>query len=385
MALPISVTYTFATATSAIPLSQLDANFTTVVNGVNGIGNGTNALSNATINGFTGNTAVINVGSGQFYKDTAGLIGMGTTAPVYNLHVKNSGGNCYSAVQYGAGTIGYMLAASNEVWINAFNGTNDVLIFGTGSTERARVSATGNFGIGTAAPAYKLDVNGGVNNTYMRITGDSSDAFYGMDTTGVYCGTTSATKPIRFLTNSTEAARITSGGFLGVNTTNPGYQLTVQTSTSTSFGINKSGAGGWCRENYSAPNAGVYYFDYFATYSSPTQLGYISSNGTTMTYGTSSDVRMKENIVDSPSALDDLEAVKIRSFDWKSKGHHQKFGVIAQELIDVVPDAVQKGQTEEDMWGVGYANLVPMLIKAVQELKAQNDELKARVAALEAK
>jgi len=51
MALPISVTYTFATATSAIPLSQLDANFTTVVNGINGIGNGTNSLANVQITG----------------------------------------------------------------------------------------------------------------------------------------------------------------------------------------------------------------------------------------------------------------------------------------------------------------------------------------------
>jgi hypothetical protein len=51
MSLPISVSYTFASATSAIPLSQLDSNFTTVVNGINGIGNGTNALSNANITG----------------------------------------------------------------------------------------------------------------------------------------------------------------------------------------------------------------------------------------------------------------------------------------------------------------------------------------------
>lgn len=66
MALPISVTYTFATATSAIPLSQLDANFTTVVNGVNGIGNGTNSLSNVSITGgnavvTTANATTLNV------------------------------------------------------------------------------------------------------------------------------------------------------------------------------------------------------------------------------------------------------------------------------------------------------------------------------------
>lgn len=60
MALPISVTYTFATATSAIPLSQLDANFTTCVNGINGIGNGTNALSNVSITGGNATVTTVN-------------------------------------------------------------------------------------------------------------------------------------------------------------------------------------------------------------------------------------------------------------------------------------------------------------------------------------
>jgi hypothetical protein len=51
MALPITIPNTFAGATTAIPLSQLDNNFTTVVNGVNGIGNGTNSLANVSITG----------------------------------------------------------------------------------------------------------------------------------------------------------------------------------------------------------------------------------------------------------------------------------------------------------------------------------------------
>jgi len=61
MALPITIPNTFATATSAIPLSQLDNNFTTVVNGVNGIGNGTNSLANVSITG--GSIAGANVSS----------------------------------------------------------------------------------------------------------------------------------------------------------------------------------------------------------------------------------------------------------------------------------------------------------------------------------
>ena len=66
MALPISVTYTFATATSAIPLSQLDANFTTVVNGINGIGNGTNSLSNVSITGGNVVVTTANATTGNF-------------------------------------------------------------------------------------------------------------------------------------------------------------------------------------------------------------------------------------------------------------------------------------------------------------------------------
>ena len=55
MALPITIPNTFATATSSIPLANLDANFTTIVNAINGIGNGSEAL--ATVN-ITGGNAV---------------------------------------------------------------------------------------------------------------------------------------------------------------------------------------------------------------------------------------------------------------------------------------------------------------------------------------
>ena len=51
MALPITIPNTFATATSSIPLANLDANFTTLVNAVNGIGNGSESLANVSITG----------------------------------------------------------------------------------------------------------------------------------------------------------------------------------------------------------------------------------------------------------------------------------------------------------------------------------------------
>ena len=67
--------------------------------------------------------------------------------------------------------------------------------------------------------------------------------------------------------------------------------------------------------------------------------------------------------------------MQVRSFDWKADGEHQTYGFIAQELETVAPYAVSKGETEDDMWGVDYSKLVPMLVKEIQDLKARVQEL----------
>jgi len=90
----------------------------------------------------------------------------------------------------------------------------------------------------------------------------------------------------------------------------------------------------------------------------------------TTSYNTSSDQRLKENIVDAPSASDEIDAIQVRSFDWKADGSHQKYGMVAQELQSVAPEAVSEGETEEDMMGVDYSKLVPMLVKEIQSLRA---------------
>ena len=105
-----------------------------------------------------------------------------------------------------------------------------------------------------------------------------------------------------------------------------------------------------------------------------TLAGYISVGTTTTTYNTSSDQRLKENIVDAPAG--NIDAIRVRSFDWKADGSHQTYGMVAQELVDVAPEAVTQGETEDDMWGVDYSKLVPMMIKEIQDLKAEVAALK---------
>lgn len=147
MALPITVTYTFANATTSIPLSQLDTNFTVVSNGVNGIGNGTNALSNVSITGgtITGLSAAIPVASG----------GTGLTA---------------------AGTAGNVLTSDGTNFISsATSGLNTAV---QGAFKNLKVQVTGNTSVVVTADAIVLS-NGTLYSTVKTVNSTISTASVG--------------------------------------------------------------------------------------------------------------------------------------------------------------------------------------------------------------
>ena len=106
-----------------------------------------------------------------------------------------------------------------------------------------------------------------------------------------------------------------------------------------------------------------------------TQVGSISTTSSATAYNTSSDQRLKSNIVDAPSASDDIDAIQVRSFDWKADGSHQKYGMVAQELVTVAPEAVTQPEDPEEMMSVDYSKLVPMMLKEIQQLRARVAQL----------
>ena len=144
MALPITIPNTFANATSSIPLANLDANFTTVVNAINGIGNGTEALANVSITGGTISGVVItgsNVANSQVNVIAGtGLSGGGNLAANVTLAIANTtvaAGTYGNASAVGVFTVnaqGQLTAASNTV-ISIPN--TQVTGLGTMSTQNA--------------------------------------------------------------------------------------------------------------------------------------------------------------------------------------------------------------------------------------------------------
>jgi len=128
----------------------------------------------------------------------------------------------------------------------------------------------------------------------------------------------------------------------------------------------------------------------FLSGASTTTVGSITYNGSLTLYNTTSDQRLKTNIVNAPSALSKINSIQIRSFDWKETGNHIDFGVIAQELKQVAPETVTQGEDKEDgsikrAWAVDTSVLVPAMIKAIQEQQALIESLTTRLTALESK
>lgn len=173
--------------------------------------------------------------------------------------------------------------------------------------------------------------------------------------------------------------------------TGSGQRLTIDSSGRSMFGRTTNFSGGLVEveavgdvgtpaiATNTTTSGGTEYHAIF--HESGTVRGSITSNGSATAYNTSSDARLKENIADAADAGALVDAIKVRSFDWRDSGRHQDYGFVAQELAPVVPDAVLVGDAGAEVseaWAVDYSKLVPLLVKEVQSLRARVAELEAR-------
>lgn len=101
-------------------------------------------------------------------------------------------------------------------------------------------------------------------------------------------------------------------------------------------------------------------------------------NNSTGAYTATSDRRLKKNIALSGEALPTLMLLNVCAYDWNVNDVHEPFGLIAQDVHEVIPQYVYKGD-ENANWGIAKAEFVPMLIKAIQELQQQVTELKTKI------
>jgi Chaperone of endosialidase len=282
--------------------------------------------NNLTVSG----TGVLNIGSGQIYKDSSGNVGIGTTSPSNygNTYIRNltaflGDQNITVGAYYQAGTGQYGFINSG----NTNNGNAQPLVFQGGGTERMRIDSSGNLLLGTTSQLR------------------SGDKFSVLGS-----GTQVAT-----FQQSTNTS-----GYSAISTI---IQSNGNNTSTYHFWGNTNGVGNW----------------------------YLYGNGTT---SYSSDQRLKKNIETTRDGyLEDLCKLRVVKYNWKNDADStpQELGLIAQEVEQIFPRLVQDdtskiSETDNITYKQLKQSVLPfMLLKALQEAVAKIDALETRIATLEGK
>jgi hypothetical protein len=187
---------------------------------------------------------------------------------------------------------------------------------------------------------------------------------------------------MQFATNNTERMRIDSSGNVGIGTNNPVHKLQVEDngnvvrfyntgSSNATLTLRADGADG------SDSGIQVSFRD-----TSDNAVGSITSTGNGTAFNTSSDYRLKENVVEMTNALDRVSQLKPSRFNFIANPDKTYDGFLAHEVSDIVPEAITGTKDEVDAegnpvyQGIDQSKLVPLLVGAIQELKAEIEILK---------
>jgi hypothetical protein len=280
---------------------------------------------------LTGGTGVINIGSGQVYKDASGNVVVGGSTPYLtsagrgNISIE---GSSSAVLNFGiGGNLAFYIFHDNTN-VNLQNQKNGAMLFATNATERMRIDSSGSLLIGATSTVLSERLNVTRGGSSLRVI-------------------------------HVENTRNVSGDE-----------------------VYRSKLGSNC------DNTSSYHF--IATTGTNDRL-YMYGNGNIQnangSYGTLSDIKLKENIVDATPKLDKLMQVRVVNYNLKTDPELKQIGVVAQELEQVFPGLVDE-HADKDAEGnelgtttksVKMSVFVPMLIKAMQEQQAIIEQLKARL------
>jgi hypothetical protein len=278
------------------------------------------------------------------------------------------------------------------------------------------IDSSQNVGIGTASPNTKLEIaSSTMGDNFIRLKGEaSSGTNYGVTLAKIQAnwigdanwasinfedertsGSGTHRSAISFTTRSgnnagSERMRIDSNGNVLVGTTvltdtgssgtgnegayiRPDGQIGLATSNDASLVINRKTLTGSLTE-----------FRYNGS-----AVGSISTNGSSTSYNTSSDYRLKENVVDLDNGIDRLKQIPVHRFNFIADPDTTVDGFMAHEVQDVVPEAITgtkdavDAEGNPEYQGIDQSKLVPLLTAVLQEAVAKIEDLESRLSALE--
>jgi len=332
--------------------------------------------------------------------DLSGTLDVTGTVTAGAINVAGASGAEITITDNSPSTVSLYMGAGNSS-VSIGSTTSDPVTFLTANTERMRIDSSGNVGIATSSP-----VNFGAGTAGLTINGSASHITWQNSGTNVafaynvgnnfLIGSEQAGSSTIFTSAGSERMRIESSGNLLVGTTS---QIGAG---KTSIAFDRTSQWGLAINNTSstAPNpATMIEFQYAGT-----SNGYIQSNGSSTSYNTSSDHRLKENVSYDFDATTRLKQLRPARFNFIADADTTVDGFLAHEVQSVVPEAISGTHNEVEVWqdgeelpdgvsvgdnkldedgntipvyqGIDQSKLVPLLVKTIQELEA-------RIAALE--
>ena len=309
----------------------------------------------------------------------AGDLGLGTSTLTNSIGFStlNISGSTGGQIAFQTGGTSKQFIFSNATDLAIYNAQAGNLLFYTSASERMRLISGGQLLIGTDSVSATLgtfcqlevsdSTKGGIiintetaaANNYSRLMFSINNNINGHE--GLIRYNTSDYH-MGFFTDASEKMRLDSSGNLLVGATD-----TVSSSKQyVKFG---SGRGIGIEDTTGGTGTQVIWFR-----SGTTQVGNININPTSTAYSTSSDYRLKEDLQDF-KGLDMVSKIPVYDYKWKADDS-RSYGVMAHELEEVLPQAVTGDKDAEEMQSVDYSKIVPLLVKSIQELKAEIELLK---------
>ena len=357
--------------------------------------------------------------------DASGNVGIGTNSPSFNLTAKGAANQAFLSTEDSTGVYRGIYGTDSAVGAGALFGSlsNHPAIIRTNNTERMRIDASGNLGIGTSSPSTyaKFAIRGGLttNAGSTSLTGASFSTSDNANSTFWITHASGTTNlitdvPMAFYTASgsgvAERMRIDASGNLLVGTASNANLARIKLAwTSGNYGIESKA---------SADTLSYHAVFGNATYNA---AGFITTTNNTAAYSTTSDPRLKSEFVAPLNALDKIVEARdnqlIGEFEFLSQPEEKVWGYNAHKLIDMqsgfggvegqgprdlaIGEEYEPAVLDEDgnvitpaktvsPAGVDQSKRVPLLEAAIYELLQMNqaqqaiiEVLTARIEALE--